>query len=300
MTVRFAIEHTMEFRYSAHVHLSVMTLHLRPAQNRRQVLRDFSIDTDPAGPLFSFLDPFGNTGHFFDRPARHDRLFVKARSRVDAVATPPPAGRLGTGAWSALKRAAHDPDLWPMLAPSRFARPSPALHAFLETRKLAPSDDPLDTARELCSHLHSAFEYSPGSTDAHSPIEEILETGRGVCQDYAHVMAAVARLWGIPSRYVSGYLGPPAGDASFRDEGVASGQSHAWVECWFPELGWTAFDPTNDAAGDERHVRVAVGRDYADVPPARGTYQGSAESSLTTEVSVSRHLWNPGHEHGAR
>ncbi len=298
MTVRYSIEHVMEFRYSAPVHLSVMTLHLRPAQNRRQVLRDFSIDTDPTGPLFAFVDPFGNAGHFFDRPAEHDALLVKARSRVDAVAAEPVPSRLGTGSWPALRHAARDPDLWPMLSASRFARPSPTLHGFLEARKLAPADDPLATAHELCSKLHSAFEYAPGATDAHSPIERILESGRGVCQDYAHVMAAVARLWGIPCRYVSGYLGPPAGDAC-RREGVASGESHAWVECWFPELGWTAFDPTNDAVGDERHLRVAVGRDYADVPPARGTYRGTAESALKTDVSVSRHLWDPARDHGA-
>ena len=292
MTVRYAIEHSMEFRYSAPVHLSVMTLHLRPAQDRRQVLRNFLIDTDPPGPLFSFLDAFGNTAHFFDRPAEHDVLVVKARSSVDAFAREAVPPRLGAGAWTALRDASQDPDLWHMLNPSRFARPSPVLESFLESSKLAPSSDPLATAHELCAKLHATFEYAPGSTEADSPIERVLETGQGVCQDYAHVMASIARGWGIPCRYVSGYLGPPPGDASRRD-GVASGQSHAWVECWFPELGWTPFDPTNDTVGDERHVRVAVGRDYADVPPARGTYQGGAESALDTEVSVSRHLWDP-------
>lgn len=291
MIVRYAIEHAMEFRYSRPVHLSVMTLHLRPAQHRRQILREFAIDTDPAGPVFSFSDPFGNTGHFLDRPGRHDMLEVRARSRVETVLEEPVPDRLGNASWPLLRDAAGDPDLWPMLNPSRFVRPAPALDAFVAARKLKPSEDPLTTVHELCADLHEAFEYAPGSTDADSPIEHVLETRRGVCQDYAHVMASIARLWGIPCRYVSGYLGPPPGDAG-RREGVASGQSHAWVECWFPELGWTAFDPTNNTVGDERHVRVAVGRDYADVAPARGVYHGEAESTLDTLVSVSRHLWD--------
>ncbi len=297
MIVRYVIEHAMEFRYSRPVHLSVMTLHLRPAQHRRQILRDFSIDTDPAGPLFSFSDPFGNTGHFLDRPAPHDMLVLKARSRVEAVSGEPVPARLAPGSWPLLRNAAGDPDLWPMLNPSRFVRPSPALKAFVEVRNLKPADDPLATVHELCADLHAAFEYAPGATDAGSPIEHILETGRGVCQDYAHVMASIARLWRIPCRYVSGYLGPPPADAS-RREGMASSHSHAWVECWFPELGWTAFDPTNDTVGDERHVRVAVGRDYADVAPARGVYRGEAESTLETLVSVSRRLWDPAQDHG--
>ena len=119
-----------------------------------------------------------------------------------------------------------------------------------------------------------------------SPIEEILETGRGVCQDYAHVMASIMRGWGVPCRYVSGYLGPEAA-------GEAAGESHAWVECWFPGVGWTGFDPTNDIEGDERHVRVAVGRDYADVPPSRGVFRGTTGSALGTEVRVERHSENP-------
>ena len=102
-----------------------------------------------------------------------------------------------------------------------------------------------------------------------------------MCQDYAHVMASIMRTWGVPCRYVSGYLGPDA-------TGSAPAASHAWVECRFPDLGWSGLDPTNNSGDDERHIRVAVGRDYADVPPARGVYKGRAESVLTPEVTVVR------------
>ena len=130
--------------------------------------------------------------------------------------------------------------------------------------------------------LHASFRYEPGSTAVDSPIEQILETGRGVCQDYSHVMIAIARSWGIPSRYVSGYLhreGAPG-------EQTPAGASHAWAEFLLPGLGWVGFDPTNDTRADHRHVRVAAGRDYADAAPTRGAVFGGGESRLEVRVTV--------------
>jgi transglutaminase-like putative cysteine protease len=103
-----------------------------------------------------------------------------------------------------------------------------------------------------------------------------------VCQDFAHIMIAIARQWKIPARYVSGYL------HHNRSQKDRSGDdaTHAWVEAYLPSLGWIGFDPTNDIMAAERHIRVAVGRDYADVPPTRGTFKGAAESELAIAVSV--------------
>ena len=168
-----------------------------------------------------------------------------------------------------------------MLHASRFVHSSPALKRFAAAHGLEPGDDPLADAHRLCTELYRTFEYVPGTTTVESPIDSILETGRGVCQDYAHVMASILRTWGIPCRYVSGYLAPPSED-------VTIGESHAWVEGWFPGLGWIGFDPTNDTEGDERHVRVAIGRDYTDVPPTRGVFLGGAGSTLKTEVVIER------------
>jgi transglutaminase-like putative cysteine protease len=193
----------------------------------------------------------------------------------------PAPERLAAGGWEELREARNDVDLWPMLHASEYVRPSPTLERFIATHRLAPGNDPLASARELRAKLFRIFEYVPGTTTAQSPIESILETGRGVCQDYAHVMASILRKWGIPCRYVSGYLAPV-------EENVTTGESHAWVEGWFPGIGWLGFDPTNDTEGDERHVRVAVGRDYADVPPTRGVFLGTARSRLETEVVIER------------
>jgi transglutaminase-like putative cysteine protease len=116
-----------------------------------------------------------------------------------------------------------------------------------------------------------------------SPIDEALESRQGVCQDFAHIMIALVRQLKIPCRYVSGYLF----HADSAKDRSPAGATHAWAEAYLGELGWVAFDPTNNLPGCERHIRVAIGRDYADVPPTRGVHKGEAGSELSVTVSVS-------------
>ena len=284
MIASYTIEHAIEFVYSAPVQASVMTLYLHPAQDRRQVVRGFEIETDPSGAVFEFEGPFHNRGHFFDRPGIHRRLSILGRSTVEVGPIPETPLEVGEEAWARLGDGATAPDLGLMLQPSRFVRSSPVLVDFIRSCGLERGDDPLAAAVALRSRLHESFDYIPGTTAVDSPIERILESREGVCQDYAHVMASILRGWGIPTRYVSGYLGPEVG----QDGGVTTGESHAWVESWFPGMGWIGFDPTNDTQCDLRHIRVAVGRDYADVPPTRGVFRGSAESMLRTRVTIER------------
>jgi hypothetical protein len=138
--------------------------------------------------------------------------------------------------------------------------------------------------RDLARVIHDAFDYEAGVTRADSPIDDVLKHGKGVCQDFAHLMIATCRSWGIPARYVSGYLftDRSVGDRSDPDA------SHAWVEVFLPSLRWVGFDPTNNTVAGERHVVCAIGRDYSDVPPSRGVYKGEAESQLGVGVSVRR------------
>ena len=283
MITRHTIEHTLNFRYSAPVHASVMTLYLCPLQDRNQVLPEFAIESDPRRAGLRLPRPVQQRGHFLNRPGPHERLVVRTRCTVEVGPARGLPDRLEPSEWAGLRGSIRDPEAVADAAsqPLRSPLPCPALERFMRTHGLASGDDPLATALELRETLHRTFEYAPGSTAADSPIERILESGRGVCQDYAHVMTSTLRTWGIPCRYVSGYLGPDPAHSP-------PGESHAWVECWFPDLGWVGLDPTNNSAGDERHVRVAVGRDYADVPPTRGVYRGWAESVLTPAVTVTR------------
>ena len=142
--------------------------------------------------------------------------------------------------------------------------------------------DPLGLLLDLNSAVYRAIEYVPKSTRVDSPADDALRNRQGVCQDYAHIVIALVRQLGIPCRYVSGYL--------FHREGVktrsAEGATHAWVEAYLPDIGWTGFDPTNNTLAGETHVRTAVGRDYADVPPTRGVFKGDAASELTVAVRV--------------
>jgi transglutaminase-like putative cysteine protease len=144
-----------------------------------------------------------------------------------------------------------------------------------------PNGDPLTALKTLQRGIYDSFEYQSGVTEVNSPIEVALEQRRGVCQDFAHIMTAIARTWGIPCRYVSGYLYHKGS----RDRSAADA-THAWVEAYLPSLGWIGFDPTNNIMAGERHIRAAVGRDYADVPPTRGTYKGGADSELSIAVSL--------------
>ena len=121
--------------------------------------------------------------------------------------------------------------------------------------------------------------YERGTTNVHTRADEALADGRGVCQDFAHVLIGACRVHGVPARYVSGYLFDPNGNGE--------GASHAWMDVYDEQGGWLSLDPTHDREQTERYIRVGVGRDYADVPPTRGVYRGKADESLDVSVVVS-------------
>ena len=279
---RFLVEHLSDFRYEKPAQGSLMVLRLHPRADGGQRVASFALEIDPAAAPIAFADPFGNACHLFNVHRSHEHTTVKSRAEVETAPAPDLPDRLGGDAWAALAEAASPLAYWEFLAPSQFARSSPALESFAEANGLRKGGDPLSSLLELGRALHGAFRYEPGSTAVDSPIEHILETGSGVCQDYTHVMIAIARSWGIPSRYVSGYLhreGAPG-------EQTPEGASHAWAEFLLPDLGWFGIDPTNDTIADHRHVRIAIGRDYADAAPTRGAVFGGGESRLDVVVRV--------------
>jgi transglutaminase-like putative cysteine protease len=152
----------------------------------------------------------------------------------------------------------------------------------VESRAKARQRNPLEFVLNLSAQLYSKIAYVPKSTRVDSPIDHALESRQGVCQDFAHIMIALTRRIGLPCRYVSGYLFHKAGEKTRSAEGA----THAWVETLLPGLGWVGLDPTNNVLAGERHVRTSVGRDYADVPPTKGVFKGSADSQLLVAVHV--------------
>ena len=279
---QFEIGHTSEFRYAEPARGSLLVLRLRPRQHRNQRLLEFALRVDPVAAAVSFEDSFGNSCHLVNIHRTHARTVVCSSSRVEVTAPPDPSGQAETTSWDAVEAAADLVRYWEYLNPSRLVFACPALESFTAANDICRGADPLSSLRDAASTLHSVFTYEPGSTEVHSSIEHILETGRGVCQDYAHVMLAIARSWGIPSRYVSGYLH----SEGMSGEQSAVSASHAWAEFLVPGSGWVGLDPTNDTLADHRHVPVAVGRDYFDAAPTRGTIFGGGKSSLEVRVSV--------------
>ncbi len=279
----YSIRHVTRFRYSGPVRESVMELRMQPRSEGQQTLRSFQIATAPKAQLFAYNDPFGNTVYHFNVLREHTELKIDAQSSIEVqemAPLPPAADSLEWQRYNSLNLNGEHYDL---LEDSTFARRSPDLAAFIAAHGLEkPSGDPLTALKHLNTTLFDAFDYQIGVTDASSPIEQALEKKRGVCQDFAHIMIAVARGWNVPTRYVSGYLHHRRQDKNRSGEDA----THAWVEAYLPSFGWVGFDPTNNIMASERHIRVAIGRDYADVPPTRGTFKGQAESELAVSVSV--------------
>ena len=279
----YSIRHVTRFRYSQPVHESVMELRMQPRSEGAQSLRNFQIVTNPRAQLYAYTDYLGNAVYHFNVLRAHEELRTDVQAVVEMALRPPTPEATDPLEWQRYNAYNLSDEHFDLLEPSRFARSSRPLVEFAAAHNLAkPQGDPLTALRSLNKAIFDAFDYEVGVTQVHSPIDHALRAQRGVCQDFAHIMIAIARSWGIPTRYVSGYL-------HHRSRGQdRSGEdaTHAWVEAYLPSLGWLGFDPTNNIEAGERHIRVAVGRDYADVPPTRGTLKGDAETELAIAVSV--------------
>jgi transglutaminase-like putative cysteine protease len=279
----YSIRHVTRFRYTAPVRESIMELRMQPRSEGVQSLRSFQIATNPRAQLYAYTDHLGNAVYHFNVLRAHEELRIEVQSVVEVSSTPALPEAADDLEWQRYNTFNLSADHFDLLGPSKFAHLSPALSAFMAHHDLAtPKGDPLSALKHLSRTIHDAFDYQLGVTEVDSPIELALAEKRGVCQDFAHIAIAIARSWGIPSRYVSGYLyhRPKKQDRSGEDA------THAWIETYLPSLGWIGLDPTNHIMAGERHIRVAVGRDYADVPPTRGTFKGDAESELAIAVAV--------------
>jgi transglutaminase-like putative cysteine protease len=282
----YAIRHFTRYRYSRPVWQSVMEVRMHPRSEYSQRCFTFQLSVSPRARIFSHTDHLGNLVHHFDIPEQHGQLTIIADALVDVDPLAPLPESLGQNAWKELDEMIERDDYWDMLMPSHFARTSSELEAF--GRELGVSErtghDPLDLLRKLNSDLYENFSYVKASTSVDSPIEDALRSRQGVCQDFAHIMIALVRNLRIPCRYVSGYL---YHDSAHADRS-AEGATHAWVEALLPNLGWVGFDPTNNLLAGARHIRTAIGRDYADVPPTKGIMKGRAQTDLQVRVRVSQ------------
>ena len=261
-----------------------MEVRLQPRSEGNQRCLSFSLNVTPPANITQYSDFAGNIVHHFDIAGSHKEVKVTAFSTVQIQSTPAPRPS-EAGDWADLDALTANDDYWEMMLPSEFAHSTDALDQLSKELKCERRCAPLDLLTELNQGIYDLFSYVPNSTKVDSPIEEALQSRQGVCQDFAHIMIALVRPLRIPCRYVSGYLFHRE-ENGHKDRSL-EGASHAWVEALVPRMGWIAFDPTNNLIGGDRHIRVAIGRDYADVPPTRGVYKGDAQSELSVAVTVS-------------
>ncbi len=282
----YSVRHLTKFVYSKPVSESVMETRMHPRSDSNQRCLSFQLSVSPRCRVFSYRDHLGNNVQHFNIPGEHAQLVIVAESLIEQQTLSFVPHFLAPEAWEELDALVREGDYWEMLLPSEFAAPTPALLQLAKDLDVCRRDDPLMLVRELNSRLYEYFRYKPRSTRVDSPIDEAIASREGVCQDFAHTMIALIRTLRIPCRYVSGYLYQRPADLVNGHDRSLPDATHAWGEAFLPHLGWVGFDPTNDALAHERHIRTALGRDYADVPPTHGLYRGRTDTELSVAVKV--------------
>lgn len=282
--MRFQITHTTRFNYERPAYDSHNEIRLHPWDSATQRCVAFELFTEPASAIFAYNDFFGNHGHSLSLSKPHRAMSITARSEVEnwtaAVATHERVS------FSSFLRgdAARSREFYEFLAPSRFVPFSERLRKFFWMgARPSEAEEVGEYVMRVVAYVRDQFDYETTNTNVFSNLNDILKTGGGVCQDFAHLTIGLLRLAGVPARYVSGYLAP----VSLGPGLVTELASHAWLEAWLPGAGWTGFDPTHRCATDQRHLGVAVGRDYNDVPPIRGIYRSpGSRASMRVELSI--------------
>jgi transglutaminase-like putative cysteine protease len=296
---RYHLTHVTEFHYDGPVSESYNEVRLRPMHDDRQSCLSFTLTTSPRSTPVSYRDSLGNWVHQFNVLPEHSGLRVVGESTILVHEAPSLATESKSLADldSDVKRL-YD-ECFDFLTPTTYVPHLHRVNELVEAVTQASGGSVLGFVQASCDLIHERFRYVKGATHVQSSIEDALSLGAGVCQDFAHLMLGIVRMRGIPGRYVSGYLVQEStnGDGTSLEEVIGGQASHAWAEVYIPGSGWLGFDPTLGSPVGMRHVRIAYGRDYGDVPPVRGVYKGTAGQRLSVDVRVRPGLTGDGSEH---
>lgn len=289
----YRVTHTTTYWHDTPASSAWQSLHLQPRHEPAQHCNAFELEIAPhPGDLAARVDFFGNKQHFFTLREPHEELSITSRSivRRDEPVLPMPGTTPTLATARALvPRAVATEDF--TLEQFRHASPLvpllPGAHQLAVdlTRELDAENTPILTwLGELGDRFHEAFTFDSEATEISTPLAEVLENRRGVCQDFAHLLISCLRQHGLPAAYVSGYLltQPPPGKPRL----VGADASHAWVSLFVPGTGWIDYDPTNACFVGTGHIVVARGRDFYDVSPVQGIFSGGGEHALDTGVTV--------------
>jgi transglutaminase-like putative cysteine protease len=293
--MRYQVQHLTSYGYADPVSLCHSIAHLKPRETPFQRCLKANLRINPwPSVVREHRDFFGNRVSYFSVQQSHLNLEITASAELEvwSPSYPEPAS---TQPWEMACAERQQPPSARASMAGLFALPSPAvplsaLAADYARESFTPGRPLLEAALDLVSRIHRDFEYDPPSTTVATPLAEVLEQRRGVCQDFAHLAIAGLRGLGLAARYVSGYLEtlPPPGQPKLR----GADASHAWLALYCPEAteahGWVDLDPTNDCPISDQYITTAVGRDYQDVTPVRGVFYGGGEHSLAVSVDVDR------------
>ena len=281
--MKLSIRYLTNFTYDTAVNESHNLLRARPAETPTQQVLSYRTEVDPAASMASHVDYWGTWAEMFSVVGRHTRLTVLADSNVETATPPQPEA---APMW---KRDTSAIDYFEYVSPSPHVEWDETV-AEIGRSIVEESEDAVAATNALMAAAASQLTYESGSTEVGIPVVDLLERGRGVCQDYSHLSLAVFRSAGIPARYVSGYLyAVDISSGTDPDEDEIQVATHAWIEVLIPGFGWWGLDPTNRLVAGERHVKIGHGRDYEDVMPLRGVYHGDSESGgLEVAVTMSR------------
>ncbi len=292
----YDIRHRTVYRYQKAVDRSSHVLRLSPRIDRLQEVLDHALTISVPVQSTDFEDVFGNRVRRLHIETSWTEMVIEARSRVRVTDVQPLDFR-------SLKARSTIPLVWmpwqrqimaPYLLPPEL--PESQLHELTEYAMsfVKRNDfDLLDTLLDINATIFQEYRYRQGATTVFTTAFEVYADRHGVCQDFTNLFICLARLLGVPARYVCGYIycGPPAtGEVGIpKVNTVQSEASHAWVQLYLPEVGWKGFDPTNGILTQTEHVRVAVGRNYLDATPTSGTiYVGGGTETLEVDVRVER------------
>jgi len=287
--MRYRVVHRTEYHYGEPVALCYNEAHLRPRDTERQRVAAHGTQIEPPATVRSERrDFFGNSTLHFAIQSNHDELIVTATSEVEIGAgrpTPPTSAMTWEQAIAVVRKEVSSPGSGARqyVLQSPLVDPTPEIVETYARSSFDPQRPLLEAVAELMRRIHTDFVFEPGFTTASTPVAQVFEHRRGVCQDFAHVGIACLRSLGLPARYLSGYIEttPPPGEVKL----VGADASHAWLSVYVPDAGWVDFDPTNDQLAGDKHIVTAWGRDYSDVTPLKGIIFGGG-SKHTTRVAV--------------
>ncbi|WP_088343625.1 MULTISPECIES: transglutaminase family protein [Rhodomicrobium] len=285
----FEVSHKTVYHYTAPVAQAHHLVHLAPRPHPRQRVVRHTLLVEPVPASRSdFTDYFGNPASTLSIESNHTELLIHSRCVVDVVA-PKPIDVKASEPWDrvaaslAPARKSYDIEVAQYLMPSHHTTITPRLIAFAEPF-FPPGRPILECARDLTNAIYTGFAYDNAATDIATTIEEVLSIRRGVCQDFAHLLIGAMRAYGLPARYVSGYL--LTYPAPGKEKLVGADASHAWVSVWAPQIGWVDFDPTNNLIPRDEHITIAYGRDFQDVSPVTGVLLGGGKHKIDVAVDV--------------